>query len=321
MPSDFGRSPRNIAAHHEGFKAEEWANWIVLYSIPLLKNHLPRQIIKGWKYFVDAVHLCQKRIISNDDLMEIQHLILAFYKHYETIYYQYEAERLPAMKICFHYLLHLVDSIQATGPCWSTWQFPIERLFGMLLPLVRSKLHPYENLINNITLRERFNHLRFYCILQAQVFPSNQKRYTKKTRSILMKVILKSFFFPSSNHYLNKSTIIKLKRHYFSAYGINTNEESRNGTIIGSKWGRKNRDFSRINYTVAVRMQTDKYASFPNREPVFEVKEFYCCIEYFMVHKYKEKFIFVAYVQWTHQVSEDEMGNEVFQRLWCETIY
>lgn len=34
------------------------------------------------------------------------------------------------------------------------------------------KTASYENLINNITLRERFNHLRFYCILQAQVFPS-----------------------------------------------------------------------------------------------------------------------------------------------------
>ncbi|GBB88937.1 hypothetical protein RclHR1_15560001 [Rhizophagus clarus] len=60
-------------------------------------------------------------------------------------------------------------------------------------------------------------------------------------------------------------------------------------------------------------MQTDKYAAFPNRESVFEVEEFYCCIEYFMVHNYKEKSIIVAYVQWTQQVLEDEWGTMFFK--------
>ena len=41
MPSEFGRPPRNIFKHNAGYKAEEWANWITLYSIPLIKTHLP----------------------------------------------------------------------------------------------------------------------------------------------------------------------------------------------------------------------------------------------------------------------------------------
>ena len=41
MPLDFGRPPRNIFKHHTGYKAEEWANWITLYSVPLLKTYLP----------------------------------------------------------------------------------------------------------------------------------------------------------------------------------------------------------------------------------------------------------------------------------------
>jgi len=83
MPTAFGRPPRNILAHHEGFKAEEWANWVTLHSLPLLKDHLPPHIVKGWKYYVDAVCLCQKKVISNEDLATIQQLILAFYQHYE----------------------------------------------------------------------------------------------------------------------------------------------------------------------------------------------------------------------------------------------
>ena len=41
MPSGFGRPPRNIFKHNAGYKAEEWANWITLYSIPLIKTYLP----------------------------------------------------------------------------------------------------------------------------------------------------------------------------------------------------------------------------------------------------------------------------------------
>jgi hypothetical protein len=40
MPLEFGRPPRNIFKHHAGYKAEEWANWITLYSVPLLKSRL-----------------------------------------------------------------------------------------------------------------------------------------------------------------------------------------------------------------------------------------------------------------------------------------
>ena len=41
MPLEFGRPPRNIFKHNAGYKAEEWANWITLYSVPLIKNYIP----------------------------------------------------------------------------------------------------------------------------------------------------------------------------------------------------------------------------------------------------------------------------------------
>jgi len=40
MPLDFGRPPINIQRYSAGFKAEDWLNWVVLYSIPLLQNCL-----------------------------------------------------------------------------------------------------------------------------------------------------------------------------------------------------------------------------------------------------------------------------------------
>ena len=43
MPLEFGQPPRNIFKHSNGFKATEWSNWIIMYSIPFLKNKLPNK--------------------------------------------------------------------------------------------------------------------------------------------------------------------------------------------------------------------------------------------------------------------------------------
>jgi len=41
IPLEFGRTPRNIYKHRNGFKAVEWSNWITIYSIPFLLDKLP----------------------------------------------------------------------------------------------------------------------------------------------------------------------------------------------------------------------------------------------------------------------------------------
>ena len=43
MPLDFGRPPIDIQRHYAAFKAEDWANWVLLYSLPLLQSRLPER--------------------------------------------------------------------------------------------------------------------------------------------------------------------------------------------------------------------------------------------------------------------------------------
>uniref|UniRef100_U9SID2 Uncharacterized protein n=1 Tax=Rhizophagus irregularis (strain DAOM 181602 / DAOM 197198 / MUCL 43194) TaxID=747089 RepID=U9SID2_RHIID len=71
-------------------------------------------------------------------------------------YIQNNSTRLPAALISYYYLLHIADSIYNTGSGWATWQYPIERLCGMLLPLVCSMQHPYTILQNQITMWTQF---------------------------------------------------------------------------------------------------------------------------------------------------------------------
>ncbi|CAG8534980.1 41600_t:CDS:2 [Gigaspora margarita] len=85
-------------------------------------------------------------ILSNSDWAKIgkimednrKNMLLSFGHPFIDIqeYIQNDSQRILATLISYHYLLHIAISIYNTGPAWATWQYPIERLCGMLLPLV-----------------------------------------------------------------------------------------------------------------------------------------------------------------------------------------
>ncbi|CAG8746049.1 4145_t:CDS:2, partial [Funneliformis caledonium] len=70
--------------HHSAFKAEDWYNWIVLYSLLLLYDYLPIRHIDGWTSFVKATQLCLKPVISRQELEEIHTLFIRFIRYYEN---------------------------------------------------------------------------------------------------------------------------------------------------------------------------------------------------------------------------------------------
>jgi len=117
------------------------------------------------------------------------------------------------MKSCFHYILHVADSIQDTGPCWSTWQFPMERTCGMLQPLAKSRLHPYKNLTNNVYLLELFNNLYYYRRIHEQIFPPIPCKEYKKHLVYTNENYREEFQWPSIPYVLNISEIKKIKNH------------------------------------------------------------------------------------------------------------
>lgn len=83
IPTYLGRPPRNIVLHYNNYKAEEWAAWVTMYSLPLLKGRMPKRHYEGWAHFVKAVRLCQKSTLANEELDNIQLLFQLFYNYYE----------------------------------------------------------------------------------------------------------------------------------------------------------------------------------------------------------------------------------------------
>jgi hypothetical protein len=117
------------------------------------------------------------------------------------------------MRLCFHYILHVADSIQDTGPCWSTWQFPMERTCGMLQPLAKSRLHPYKNLINHVYLLELFNNLHYYREIHEQIFPPIPSKEYEEHLVYTNENYSEEFQWPSEPYTLNISEIKKIKNH------------------------------------------------------------------------------------------------------------
>ncbi|CAE6444950.1 unnamed protein product [Rhizoctonia solani] len=68
-------------------------------------------------------------------------------------HYQYSALRLPTCPLTIHAILHVPFYLRRTGPLWASWAFVMERFCGYLLPAVKNRLRPYENLDNFIHRR------------------------------------------------------------------------------------------------------------------------------------------------------------------------
>ena len=149
--------------------------YVVESSRKLMDNNIIflsfSRIVKGWAKFVKVTKLCLEWEITDREVEEIKKLFRDFCCALRKVcmrtvtlvcsssqasrvtigarfreYIHRDSERLSAALMSFHYVLHIADSIRNTGPAWATWQFPMERLCGMLLPLVRSRQHLYVNL-------------------------------------------------------------------------------------------------------------------------------------------------------------------------------
>lgn len=116
-------------------------------------------------------------------------------------YYQNDDQHLTACRISFHYLLHVADSIKYCGPSWTHWQFPMERMCGILQPLIKSRIKPYNNLANVLTLLQQFYMLPFFSISNA-IFEERPSKEWSKEQVFSIEEYDVEFYSPSTQYSL-----------------------------------------------------------------------------------------------------------------------
>ena len=142
VPASIGRIPHKIISNFSGFTADQWKNWICIYSTVCLHNLLSIDELNCWSNFQDACCLMVQPSISVEYLKKIDEKLLAFCTKYEAVYGK--ANCTPNM----HMHLHLCKCIENYGPPCSFWCFPFERFNGILGGFQSNWIAPEQQMAN-----------------------------------------------------------------------------------------------------------------------------------------------------------------------------
>ena len=126
VPSDIGRIPTKINSGFSGFKADQFKNWIIVYSIPALFNILPSEHLECWRHFVLACRILCKQHLSHDDVRLADVLLMSFCRRIERVHGS------SAITPNMHLHGHLNEVILDYGPVQEFWAFSFERYNGIL---------------------------------------------------------------------------------------------------------------------------------------------------------------------------------------------
>ena len=125
-PGDVGRIPSKIASGFSGFTAEQYKNWILIYSLFCLKGHIQHQHFQCWHLFVKACNIFCKRSVKIEEVALADKLVMEFCHKFEALYGRKNCN------INLHLHTHLSSCILDHGPVYSFWLFSFERLNGIL---------------------------------------------------------------------------------------------------------------------------------------------------------------------------------------------
>ena len=126
VPSDVGQIPHKIVSRFSGFTADQFKNWIILFSIPSLHGILPPNQLECWRTFVLACRILCKRQLSYTDIGLLDALLLRFCCRAEAIWGK------PFVTPNMHMHAHLKEVVEDYGPVFGFWLFSFERYNDIL---------------------------------------------------------------------------------------------------------------------------------------------------------------------------------------------
>ena len=195
-PSDVGRIPFKLSSGFSSFSADQWKNWVLLFSLPCLRPILPINDYKCWQTFVKACSILCSRIIKPHEIAEAHKLLTDFCIQTEALYSP--KYLTPNM----HLHLHLQECIRDFGPVYSFWLFAFERMNGLLGG------YPTNNRSVEIQLMRKF------CMLDFTVTSSLPQEYQDDFGPLLgytnLKGSLSVCFKPISSDKIGSRSVIPL---------------------------------------------------------------------------------------------------------------
>lgn len=95
------------------WKAREWLNWLLHYSLPLLTAVIGfEEFSKHWELLVQGIFLLMNDTVTEQNILDAENLFDEFIKKTEHYYTK------DAMSFNLHQLRHLPKSVRSWGPLW-----------------------------------------------------------------------------------------------------------------------------------------------------------------------------------------------------------
>ena len=126
VPTGIGRIPFKIINGFAGFKADQFKNWVNIYSIPSLFGIFETDHLECWRHFVLASRILCKHNLTVNDVNLADALLLQFCKRVQRMY----GENVITPNMHLH--CHLKDVLLDYGPSHEFWLFPYERYNGTM---------------------------------------------------------------------------------------------------------------------------------------------------------------------------------------------
>ncbi|XP_034944902.1 uncharacterized protein [Chelonus insularis] len=171
-PYFFNRMPRSLK-YLPFYKASEFYNVVLFYSIPIFFQYLPDLYFQHWLLFVVAIFsLLEKPIYIDSELKRAEILLQLFVRDIKELY----RDRQYTYNV--HQLLHLTLCIERWGPLWSTSAFPFENVNGMLAKCVHGTKNLGQEMANNLKIAQGVQSLKITCASKNNTvdFFSNQSQ-------------------------------------------------------------------------------------------------------------------------------------------------
>ena len=125
-PRNVGRIPLKISSSFSGFTADQWRNWIIIFSPVALKDVIPADHLSCWLLFVKACYLICAHILTTPVIEQIDQCLQQFCVQFQQLYGN------EACTPNMHLHLHLKECLKSYGPIHGFWCFSFERINGVL---------------------------------------------------------------------------------------------------------------------------------------------------------------------------------------------
>jgi len=127
-PRNLTRTPRSIRSMAQ-WKASEWRNWLLFYSLFVLDGVLPSVYFVHYMLLVQGISMLLSKSLSPHELDTAENYLNMFVREFEVLY------GIELMTYNIHLLQHAASSVRDWGPLWGYSNFMFESNNGFLLDL------------------------------------------------------------------------------------------------------------------------------------------------------------------------------------------